>query len=460
MTKKTYRNFNDAKKYVQSLKFNSITEWRIYCRAGKKPDDIPAYPESVYKKEWKGWGDFLGTGTVASYNKEFETFEKAKKFVQSLGIKNQGDWRKFAKSGKLKDGIPRDPPTVYKKEWKGWPDWLRDSKKLVRISNFESFEDARKYVHKLKINGQSEWQKKYVKSGKKPEKIPASPQAVYKKEWKGWGDWLGTGNVHKKNFLPMKEAKKFVHKLKLKSYIEWTEYRKSSKRPINIPSMPERVYKKEWKGYGDFLGTGRGSKLIFSSFDDARKYARSLELKTREEWTKLKNPDGIPKNPPTVYKKEWKGWGDFLGTGRIANQNMEYQSFEKVRQFTQKLNLKSRREWEKFCKSKKRTKDIPRNPERVYKKEWKGWGDFLGTGRIANMNMEYLPTKEAKIEARKIAKKLGFVAGKGVEKQWNDAWKAGKIPKNLPSNLRGHYDPNSPQSKRRRTTKEKRRKNK
>ncbi len=139
---------------------------------------------------------------------------------------------------------------------------------------------------------------------------------------------------------------------------------------------------------------------------------------------------------------------------------MEYQSFEKVRQFTQKLNLKSRREWEKFCKSKKRTKDIPRNPERVYKKEWKGWGDFLGTGRIANMNMEYLPTKEAKIEARKIAKKLGFVAGKGVEKQWNDAWKAGKIPKNLPSNLRGHYDPNSPQSKRRRTTKEKRRKNK
>ena len=68
--------------------------------------------------------------------------------------------------------------------------------------------------------------------------------------------------------------------------------------------------------------------------------------------------------------------------------------------------------------------------------------------------------KEAKIEARKIAKKLGFVAGKGVEKQWTDAWKAGKIPKNLPSNLRNHYDPNSAQSKKRHATKEKRNKKK
>ena len=89
----------------------------------------------------------------------------------------------------------------------------------------------------------------------------------------------------------------------------------------------------------------------------------------------------------------------------------------------------------KFCKSKKRTEDIPLNPERVYKKEWKGWGNFLGTGRIANMNMEYLPTKEAKIEARKIARELGFKGGKNLRQLWQKAYKEGKIPKNLPSDL-------------------------
>ena len=27
-----------------------------------------------------------------------------------------------------------------------------------------------------------------------------------------------------------------------------------SKRPLNIPSNPQRIYIKEWKGWADFLG--------------------------------------------------------------------------------------------------------------------------------------------------------------------------------------------------------------
>jgi hypothetical protein len=47
----------------RSLGFNSETEWRDYCRSGKKPADIPASPETKYAVAgWSGWGDWLGTG--------------------------------------------------------------------------------------------------------------------------------------------------------------------------------------------------------------------------------------------------------------------------------------------------------------------------------------------------------------------------------------------------------------
>ena len=55
-----------------------------------------------------------------------------------------------------------------------------------------------------------------------------------------------------------------------------------------------------------------------------------MKIKTEINFHKLhkagKLPSGIPSSPRTVYKKEWKGWGDFLGTGRVANQNKKFRS--------------------------------------------------------------------------------------------------------------------------------------
>ena len=34
--------------------------WEAYVESGKCPVDVPARPDLVYKKEWKGWVDFLG----------------------------------------------------------------------------------------------------------------------------------------------------------------------------------------------------------------------------------------------------------------------------------------------------------------------------------------------------------------------------------------------------------------
>ena len=63
---------------------------------------------------------------------------------------------------------------------------------------------------------------------------------------------------------------------------------------------------------------------------------------------------------------------------------------------------------------------------------WKGWGDFLGTGRVANQTLakNYLPLEKAEIEARELAKKYNL----RTQEDWLKAHREGKIPKHLPRN--------------------------
>jgi hypothetical protein len=102
---KQFRNFKSAQKFAKSLKLESGRAWHEYCKSGNKPDDIPANPTS-YSNEWKNWGDFLGTNTIATQNREYLSVKEAKPALQKLykeyGIKNKNDWQKFAKThGKL-----------------------------------------------------------------------------------------------------------------------------------------------------------------------------------------------------------------------------------------------------------------------------------------------------------------------------------------------------------------------
>ena len=50
--KKQFRDFESAREFVRALNLKSGTEWRVYCKSGNKPDDIPSSPWRTYK-EWK-----------------------------------------------------------------------------------------------------------------------------------------------------------------------------------------------------------------------------------------------------------------------------------------------------------------------------------------------------------------------------------------------------------------------
>ena len=87
--------------------------------------------------------------------------------------------------------------------------------------------------------------------------IPSNPNITYKNTgWVSYSDWLGIDIVAPQNinFVSFKEAKEFVKDLGLKTSMDWREYKKSGNRPSFISANPDSKYKKEWKGWADFLG--------------------------------------------------------------------------------------------------------------------------------------------------------------------------------------------------------------
>ena len=247
---------------------------------------------------------------------------------------------------------------------------------------------AREFVRNLKLKSFSEWQI-YSKSENKPEDIPTAVHRIYKdKGWKGINDWLGTGiDPRYADFLSFEEAKNYVHKLKLKNVFEWRSYCKSGKLPSNIPKDPDRRYSgKDWKGYGDWLGTETVAPFLikYREFFKARKFARSLKLKSVKKWMVFCKSKDKPKDIPTavhnVYKNEgWISYGDWLGNESVSNRIKDFLSFKKARAFVRTLGIDSVSNWKLYSKSKNFPKNIPAAPDQVYKNSgWKGWADFLG----------------------------------------------------------------------------------
>ena len=86
---------------------------------------------------------------------------------------------------------------------------------------------------------------------------------------------------------------------------------------------------------------------------DNKKYP--AQKKWKEYCKSDKKPEDIPSNPNLVYKdKGWDGYPDWLGTNYIPNQERKYRSFSNARTFARNLELDSRTGWNNFCKSGKK----------------------------------------------------------------------------------------------------------
>ena len=273
LAKLSWRPFEEARAFVQRMGFRGQNDWHKYCTGklkakGIRPPDIPANPSIAYRNQgWQSWGDWFGTGQIATYNLTFLPYEQAKRIVQNLNLKSQKDWNAY-KNGK-------------------------------------------------------------IKGAKLPAGIPRSPAIVYERNgWVNWGDWLGSGSIapQNKKYLSFYKARLFVRKLGLKSTKEWVDFCKGMKPeigqlPSDIPTKPRQIFKTQgWISMGDWLGTGTVASFLkkYRQFGRARTFARSLNLNSETEWRafsrkRLPNkgnlPADIPANPSQTYRnKGWVGW--------------------------------------------------------------------------------------------------------------------------------------------------------
>ena len=74
-------------------------------------------------------GDFLGyaegQGAKSTRNSKFRTFEDARAYVRTLGLKSAKEWNAWSKSGARPHDIPSTPQTTYKSSgWTSYGDFL------------------------------------------------------------------------------------------------------------------------------------------------------------------------------------------------------------------------------------------------------------------------------------------------------------------------------------------------
>lgn len=434
---KVFDDFQQARKVARSLGIKSVSEWRALYKIGEIPSTLPGSPPKHYPLEWVSWGDWLGTGYVATFNREYASFSDALKYARSLGLKSKSEWINYCKEQKNRNDISSGPEKTYAQEWMGWDHWLGTGQIRHWDVDFYSFEEARTYVRGLNLNSRTEWN---VYTNENCEsiyshRIPKDPPTYYREEWEGWGDWLGSGNLSPKDrkFRPFKDAREFVRSLKFSTFKDWKSYCKSGDRPFDIPSNPNKAYRlKGWISFGDWLGSGRQSlqKKSFLPFQQARVLVRSLGLKNGQEWRKFTKSsqfphDKLPANPGLVYKSNgWAGLGDWLGTMKIANQNRKFLPFNEARLLVQKEGIKSQKEWNSWRLT-KRPSNIPSNPPQTYKNTgWVSWVDWFGKETPANQNRKFLPFNEAKILIQK--------EGIKSRKDWR-CWSSTNRPSNIPS---------------------------
>lgn len=134
-----------------------------------------------------------------------------------------------------------------------------------------------------------------------------------------------------------------------------------------------------------FIKGGNPNNRKFMPFEEAREFVRRLKLKSSQEWAEYTStvneemPDNIPSYPAKFYKNEWISWGDFLGTEHKVPS--KFLPFGEARKFVGSLELKDCKEWDKYCKSRKKPKNIPHSPQKIYKDSgWMGWDAFFGSG--------------------------------------------------------------------------------
>lgn len=98
---------------------------------GKLPVNFPKDPQKYFKRRnsWKSWEDFLGYPNKELYQKEFCSYDEARKIIIDSGIRNSVEFRNWKKRP---SNVPARPEYHYS-EWISWKDFLGEKYWIPKV---------------------------------------------------------------------------------------------------------------------------------------------------------------------------------------------------------------------------------------------------------------------------------------------------------------------------------------
>lgn len=197
----------------------------------------------------------------------------------------------------------------------------------------------------------------------------------------------GKGGCTLKYKLSYNEVKHWViSNMVISSKTKWSEYIRNNELPIFIPKNPREVYvKRGWISWGDFLGTGRkwDNNVSYLTYDESKRVISTMGIKSDSDFKSFVKCkliiNEIPNRPNRYYKNRgWISWGDFLGTGRVANQLKQFLTLDQLKIELRNMNITRFSDYKKYIKSEFRDSSIPTNPNVTYKNDgWTSWADLF-----------------------------------------------------------------------------------
>ena len=382
-----------AKEVVRGQRFKTEEEFNEW---EDRPEYIPKTPDNVYGKEFEGWEEFLGT--------KWMPVEDARVIAHYANVTNNQEMREWLNSDRRPPNFPPDPSIIYE-EWKGVTEF--------RGTKWMPVEDARviaRYANATNSYEMKEW----LKSDRRPPNFPFSPSEVYRGEWRDVAEFQGT----KTGWMPVEDARVIARHANVTNSYEMKEWLKS-KRPVNFPSRPNRVYGNEWKGVTEFRGTK------WMPVEDARviaRYANVTNSYEMKEWLKSdRRPPNFPADPKEVYKSEWRGVAEFYAPTlptllNKSNKNRKsiWAPYAIAKEIVRRQNFKSKKEFKEW---KDRPAYIPKEPNDVYGEEFEGWWEFLGS------KIQWMPVEEARVVARN-----SYVTNSYEMKEWLKSGRPANFP--------------------------------
>ena len=215
-------SLEEARRIVRSLDVRSIDAYHGLGEVGWMLG-LPLDPQKAYT-EWTSWRDFLGVPVKPVAVRRRPTgllkFEPARALARTLGLHSRAPYYRYARENGLPPGVPFRPDVVYGKQFQGWHDFLvapqeeqtvaetinpatasegqqQTSVKPRRVrlaASLRAFERTRSEVRSLGLRSRQEFVH-CLRSGGFQITVPPNPEAVFRKWFRGWGDFLGVAQA-------------------------------------------------------------------------------------------------------------------------------------------------------------------------------------------------------------------------------------------------------------------------